>query len=210
MALFIVIKNINYTGVLLWLVLAHIAHAHGTNLSAYRNFWYPIYHGQSLSYCSLDGSRCGLDIATHYCKLMGYKHSVKYVIEHNVKVVNYFSDYPRSSHFVNLNASCKGWRCNGFKLIQCTNTIQQNLTHAHYSLRHFSPPRFNNHLIDWCYDGQSGCGKIAANSFCRRMGYNHSINYRPAKNIGASKAIGNQKLCFGKSCRGFAVIDCLR
>ena len=189
----------------------YILLAHAGNLDVYRNFWYPVYHGQPLSHCSIDGDECGLSVATHYCMLMGYSHAIKQIVANNVGIATYFTDYPKSSHLVNLNARCKGWQCNGFKLIQCVNTLlQQHHRTYHHTSQHFVYPRFNHYRLYWCYDGKSNCGKIVATAFCRRMGYRHATYYRLAQAPGASQAIGNQKLCFGTACRGFSLIDCVR
>ncbi len=34
--------------------------------------------------------------------------------------------------------------------------------------------------------------------------------YKKQENVQATKAIGNQKLCFGDQCRGFSSITCYR
>ena len=120
-----------------------VTHAAVSEKAYYRNFWHPLYHGQRLNYCSLDGKACGLAYA--------YYRSHRYVV-----------------------------------------------------------PRFNHYRVDWCEDGTKHCGREAAYSFCRRMGYREVHQYRLEKHLGATQAIGNQKLCFGNGCSGFAFIDCYR
>lgn len=171
-----------------------------------RNFWNPIYHGKRLNYCSLDGKECGLVIASAYCQLMGYRYANQQIIDYNVGLTNYIIKPP-----MRLQARCRGWQCNGFKLIRCVDNFSHSLTSSHYyRLRHFAYPRFNHYRVDWCYDGKSGCGYKTAHSFCRRMGYKKSSRYQIDNHINATQAIGNQKLCFGRKCRGFSVIDCFR
>ncbi len=167
----------------------------------YRSFWLPNYHGERLSYCALDGKECGLAIATRYCKMMGYARADQQIIDHNIGLSRYLS----------TKARCQGWRCNGFKTIRCVASIPHNPPKPYYyRFRHFVYPRFNNYRVAWCYDGQQGCGRQAAYSFCRRMGYLTTRRYSLQKQIAATKAIGNQKLCFGKECSGFEFIDCYR
>ncbi|KTD18890.1 hypothetical protein [Legionella jordanis] len=167
----------------------------------YRNFWLPKYHGERLNYCSLDGKACGIKLAHRYCRLMGYEYADQAVIAHNVGLTNYLF----------CRARCKGWRCNGFKNIRCVAKVR----HAppkpyHYRYRRFVFPRFERYRVDWCYDGSRGCGRRAAFSFCRRMGYLNTRGYKIEKCIAATKAIGNQKLCFGVLCNAFEYIDCSR
>ncbi|CDZ78906.1 hypothetical protein BN59_03221 [Legionella massiliensis] len=167
----------------------------------YRNFWMPTYHGIQLSYCTVDGKTCGLAVATRYCQMMGYHRADQHVIEHNVGLTNY----------IGSTATCQGWRCNGFKTIRCV----AELTHKppkgyHYRYRKFVYPRFDYYRVDWCYDGKRGCGQRAAFSFCRRMGYLQTRRYQIEKGVAATKAIGNQKLCFGKECNAFKSIICYR
>lgn len=167
----------------------------------HRAFWQPYYHGQRLAWCAAGGQECGPEVANQYCKMMGYERSDKQIISNNVGLANYISS---AYH-------CKGWRCDGFKLINCVDKIAHKPASSwHYRLRHFTYPRFNNYRVDWCYDGKKGCGRKAAFSFCRRMGFLDVRHYAIQRNIPATKAIGNQKLCFGQSCRAFSYIDCFR
>ncbi|WED41807.1 hypothetical protein [Legionella cardiaca] len=167
----------------------------------YRNFWMPKYHGERLNYCMFDGRECGLAVATRYCRLMGYERADQQIIDNNVGL----------THFLFCKAKCKGWRCNGFKTIRCVSNMAHKPPRAyHYRLRRFVYPRFNNYRVDWCYDGRQGCGRRAAFSFCRRLGYIDVRRFAIQKHIAATEAIGNQKLCFGMLCNAFSYIDCYR
>lgn len=167
----------------------------------YRNFWLPEYHGLPLNYCTIDGKECGMTVANRYCQIMGYLRADQQIIANNVGLTNYMG----------IMAHCKGWQCNGFKTIRCVAKINNNTPKAyHYSLRRFVYPHYNKYRLDWCYDGKTGCGRRAAYSFCRRLGYQQVRGYTMQKQIPATKAIGNQKLCFGKQCNGFSEINCYR
>lgn len=175
--------------------------ARENSLKFYHSFWLPKYQGERLSYCTLDNKECGLPLATRYCKLMGYSHADQQLIDHNIGL----------SHFLASKAICQGWRCDGFKTIRCVAFMSHKPPAPYYyRLRHYVYPRFNNYRVAWCYDGQHHCGRRAAHSFCRRMGYLTAKHFLRQKQIAATKAIGNQKLCFGNQCEGFAYIDCYR
>ena len=176
------------------------AHATQNKSAFYRNYWHPLYHGKRLNYCSLDG-KCGIAVASAYCRIMGYEGASQEIIANNVG----------ETRLLEGAAYCKGWECNGFKTIRCTGRFVHTPPLAtYYRLRRYVYPRFNHYRVDWCYDGQKGCGRKAAFSFCRRMGYTDVRQYRMQTQVGAAEALGNQKLCFGNACKGFANIDCYR
>lgn len=172
-----------------------------TSARAYRSFFSPTYHGERLNYCSLDGKACGLQLASQYCRMLGYAYANHSLIDYNVGLTNYLSE----------RARCKGWCCHGFKTITCVEKIRHHPAKwTYYRFRRFVYPRYAHFRVDWCYDGQQGCGRRAAYSFCRRLGYLSVHHYAVEKQIAATKAIGNQKLCFGKRCQGFREIVCFR
>ncbi len=168
---------------------------------ATRNFWHPEYLGERLAYCALGDKDCGKKVADSYCKMMGYDNAKQYIIAHNVGL----------THYISSRAVCKGWTCDGFKTIACSqNLSRQHPAGYHYRKRHFVYPRYNDYRVDWCYDKKSGCGYKAAHAFCRRLGYIKPIRYQRQSAIHATKTMGSQELCFGSDCDGFKYIDCSR
>ena len=167
----------------------------------YRNFLEPIYHVQRLNYCTLDGKACGIPVATQYCKMMGYERADQAIIANNIGLTNYLL----------IRAQCKGWTCNGFKSITCVGRFSHDPTKNHYyRSQRFFYHRHDHYRVDWCYENGKGCGQRAAYSFCRRMGYMREQQYKQQKKVPATKALGNQKLCFGGACSGFSSITCYR
>lgn len=190
-------KGIFLALALMWLPLANAAKPSEV---FHRSFWQPYYHGERLNYCTFDG-KCGMPVATSYCQMMGYARADQQIIANNVGLSNYLG----------VHARCIGWRCNGFKTIRCRSDITHKPPKVyHYRFKRFVYPRFNQYRVDWCYDGARNCGKRAAYSFCRRLGYASARNFTIQKHVSATQAIGNQKLCFGPECNGFSKIDCYR
>lgn len=188
-------------GLLLSFVLFQPLFAANNKQNYFKNFWYPTYHCQRLNYCSLDGKSCGLSLANHYCKILGYRGADKEIIDYNVGLTN----------FLSTKARCKGWQCNGFMLIRCIgNFSPKHQPNYYYRSNRFDYPRFNHYRVNWCYQNDQGCGQRAAYSFCRRMGYSRADYYQKEDNVPATKALGNQRLCFGKACSGFSSITCYR
>ena len=77
----------------------------------YRDFWHPCYHGARLGYCTLDNKTCGMAVARKYCKMMGYQGADQEMIAPHVGL----------THLLGDKITCKGWTCDGFKMIRCFN-----------------------------------------------------------------------------------------
>lgn len=178
--------------------------AYASNADKYsRTFWNPIFQGQRLNYCALLDKDCGLPVANQYCNMMGYKHADKEVIDHNVGLTKYLLA-PKSK-------PCKGFGCNGFMLIRCVGEYSRKpVSPIYYRSQAFVFPRFNHSRVDWCYKDGKGCGKRAAYSFCRRMGYAHVKDYKMQTHVSETRALGNHQLCLGVTCKGFSRITCNR
>ncbi len=174
---------------------------HGKFSEFYRNFWSPKYHGRALAYCSKDDSQCGGPIADSYCKIMGYQAAKRNLISHNVGL----------TYFLNNQGECKGWRCDGFKLIACKGKLHSEPPYQYaYRSKVFSFPRMEQYRINWCYKDNKQCGSRVASSFCKRMGYDSATSYSKQLNVSATIALGDHQLCFGRTCDGFSRITCYR
>lgn len=173
----------------------------GEKNKAFRTIWHPTFLGERLDYCTADGAICGKEVANRFCKMLGYEYSSQNVMAHNVGLTNFLAS----------RVQCKGWRCNGFMTISCATTLSHKPPKSyHYREKRYANPRFNDYRLDWCYDKNKGCGARAANSFCSRMGYMRAKTYAKETQIGATKSIGSQELCFGNQCNGFKMIICSR
>lgn len=167
----------------------------------YRSFWRPTYYGQRLDYCMPDNQVCGLAVANQYCRIMGYEHAVQEIIDYNAGFTKKISNAK----------SCKGIYCNGFTLVKCVAKFSHNPPNGYYyRLKEFTSPCYNHSPVDWCYENASGCGKRAANSFCRRMGYIRAQQFTIDKNLSTTRSLGDHKLCFGNHCHAFKRIVCYR
>ncbi len=199
-------KKILFISMSLCLISIGGPYASDNKLAYYHDFWSPRYHGELLNYCFYHKSKCGLEVANRYCKIMGYEKATKASITNNVGLANYIDVCQNCN-----KTQCKGWDCNGFKVIRCKDSFKHTPTFAyHFRKRDFVFPRLANFRLDWCHEDGKNCGKQVADSFCRMMGYMQSSAYDIDNNVYASREIANGKLCFGKSCRGFSKITCYR
>ncbi|MBN9231357.1 MAG: hypothetical protein BGO90_06180 [Legionella sp. 40-6] len=167
----------------------------------FRNFWHPLYNGERLDFCAINGKNCGKEIADRYCQLLGYKYSNQYTIAYNIGL----------THYLESRAKCTGWQCNGFMNISCVNLITHKPPQAYYYREQkFVAPRVNHYRVDWCYKKGNDCGESAAHSFCSRMGFMRAKNFTQENKVGATKALGDEALCFGPQCSAFKYIVCYR
>ncbi len=175
--------------------------AHASKQDYYHTFWNPGFHGQRLDYCMGADKACGLPVAKQYCQRMGYDDATQHMIDYNVG---------KTQAFLNRKP-CKGWQCNGFTLIKCkAKFTHQPISSYYYRQQEFVFPRFNHERVDWCYEDEKGCGKKAATSFCRRMGYLRAKHYKIQPHVSQTRAIGNHKVCVGNHCNAFSRIVCYR
>lgn len=167
----------------------------------YRTFWYPMYPNGRLDYCTRDDQTCGKPVANRYCQMMGYQRADEEVIDYNVG-----KTYDLSS-----SKRCRGWHCNGFMKIRCVSSLRhQPVAEYYYREKQFDCPMFNQSRVAWCYDNSTGCGRRAAHSFCRRMGYARSTRYVIEHQVTETRALGNHRLCLGGTCDAFKRITCYR
>ncbi len=195
--------NFRCLALLFFLCCSFLCHGGGIEKQnkIFRNFWHPTYNGERLDYCTLEGKECGRVTATHYCQMLGYDYANQSIIAYNLGL----------THYISSRARCKGWRCNGFMTIRCVKTLSHTPPQSyHYREKRFVVPRFDHFRVDWCYTQGKDCGRRAANSFCSRMGFMKAKHFVKETQIGATKSIGSQELCFGNQCNAFKEIVCFR
>lgn len=81
--------------------------------------------------------------------------------------------------------------------------------------KEFKNPHVRGVRLDLCkHQGGKGCGKPAADLFCKEMSYSRSIGHkvdpRVGERLGRTLVFGDGALCNGLQCRAFTSILCLR
>ncbi len=77
----------------------------------------------------------------------------------------------------------------------------------------FNEPSYGDYRLDWCRYWAHGCGKPAADEFCRRHGFAESASFAQAPRIGRDNptiVIGSGQICNQPTCNGFANVTCRR
>jgi hypothetical protein len=183
------------------LIATGTTHAINEKNHIYRSFWHPMYHGERLNYCSLDGKTCGLNLASQYCKSLGYTHAAEAIKAPNIGL----------THFISTSARCRGWECHGFMTISCARRDSHPPAKPyHYREKRFAVPRLNHYRVDFCYETNKQCGRRAANAFCMYMGYAKARHFERETKVLATRTLSQGALCFGESCSGFKNIICYR
>jgi hypothetical protein len=76
---------------------------------------------------------------------------------------------------------------------------------------HVNNPKWNGFPLDWCMNFEQGCGKPAADLFCKKSGFGASTGFqiRPQVNF-QTMTIGQNAICDPRShrCDSFNYIDC--
>ena len=78
---------------------------------------------------------------------------------------------------------------------------------AEASVRSFFAPEWNGSRLAACLSGSLGCGKPAADAFCKSIGYDQAVLFQREKTV-AARAIGTGELCQGGQCTAFRQIKC--
>jgi len=77
----------------------------------------------------------------------------------------------------------------------------------------FYKPKWNGDRLDWCVNWAQGCGKQAANAFCKAKGYKNVTAFSMDPNIGAvqpTRLIGTGAVCDQGFCDGFKTVTCFK
>jgi len=75
----------------------------------------------------------------------------------------------------------------------------------------FVNPSVEGYRVDWCQTLGVGCGKPAADAFCRLQGLTQSTSHVVARHIGAqspTRTLGAGEICNAPECDGFKSITC--
>ena len=167
----------------------------------FREFLHPSYYGHQLSWCNEPGKICGKAVADNYCQMMGYLRADRFRIAYDVGLTRYMG----------TNRLCGHYSCDGFQSISCLQRHDRNPPAPyHYRRYTFNYPRYDHHRIAWCYSDKGQCGRVAAHSYCRQVGYAKAIDYKKAIVSGITQRLGSKQLCIGSKCSAFKQITCYR
>jgi hypothetical protein len=76
------------------------------------------------------------------------------------------------------------------------------------SVRNFFSPAVEGSRIDSCLNGQTNCGKPAADAFCVKEGFTEAILFQ-REAASSTRQLGSDAMCEGETCISFRRIKCI-
>ncbi len=89
--------------------------------------------------------------------------------------------------------------------------LMAHISMAGAEIDEFSNPKYKGHLLDWCVNWGSGCGKPAADKWCQSKGYDGAEAFNKNEDVGMStRLIGSNQVCDEQMCDSFTMIACFK
>ena len=171
-----------------------------------KTFMYPKNDGYRLDWCYNYAQGCGKKAAKAFCKTKGFLNVVDWAIDKNIGAVS-------TTKTLGDKRLCDKNFCDGFKFITCKNLIAPPPPPPCSVRKTFKYPKIRHLRVDWCYNFGQGCGKKAANKFCKLKGYTKALNWKLDPNIGLQSTtftLGDHRYCEKAGCGGFKFIKCIK
>ncbi|MBI1385796.1 MAG: hypothetical protein GC150_12880 [Rhizobiales bacterium] len=158
----------------------------------------PVWQGNYVSYCILEGVACGFPAAQKFCALMGEGDAVSYPKWQNPV------EQGQATVYMGDGTICKHRGCASFVHITCIKTSKSA---APTGIR-FAYPQLGAYYLDWCKRWGEQCGKPAADAYCRHKGHSEAVDFRKLEDVGNTRVIVGGRKCLNPDCDGFEFITC--
>ena len=187
-----------------------------------KTFENPMIGTNRLDWCADWGKGCGPDAATAWCKSNAYDHSVN---------VQQAPDIGASAptKLIATGEVCDQSYCDGFTSITCATaelptappptTPESPAADADVPAaapvvaktadEMFKNPMHEGVRLNWCLNGQSGCGKKAAEAWCVQQGFSTAKDFKYVSGIKPTIQIGTGETT-KKGAKGFSRITCVK
>jgi hypothetical protein len=178
------------TATVLLLVAATAAQATEASFGA------PKWQGDRLDWCQNWSAGCGKVAADAFCKTVGFENATKFEQAPDIGST-------QKTRLIATGAVCDQNFCDGFKYITCTKPNPSTVT--------VNAPKWKGDRLDWCQNWSTGCGKPAADSFCKATGFETAVAFQQAPDIGSvqrTRLIATGAVCDQGFCDGFKFIEC--
>ena len=173
-----------------------------------------------LDWCVNWGTGCGEAAATAWCKSHEYDHSVD-----AKQAVDIGAATP--TKLIATGEVCDQAYCDGFTSITCA-TAELPISPppatpdpaeadastplpqvAEAAEETFKNPMHESVRLNWCFNGNSGCGKKAAEAWCAQQGFSKAMNFKYVRGVKPTIEISTGKTT-KKAGKGFSRITCLK
>lgn len=187
-----------------------------------KTFENPMIGTNRLDWCADWGKGCGADAATAWCKSNAYDHSV---------AVEQAPDIGASAptKLIATGEVCDQSYCDGFASITCATAELPAAPPAtpeapaadvvaapapapkaaQTTSELFKNPAQNGVRLNWCFSGESGCGKKAAEAWCAEQGFSGAKDFKYVSAIKPTIQIGTGKTSKNAS-KAFSRVTCLK
>lgn len=187
-----------------------------------KTFDNPMIGTNRLDWCANWGTGCGADAATAWCKSNAYDHSVD---------VKQAPDIGASAptKLIATGEVCDQSYCDGFTSITCATVelptapppptpeapaADAGVPAAAPAVAATANEMFKNPMhegvrLNWCFSGQSGCGKKAAEAWCAQQGFATAQDFKYVSGVKPTIQIGTGETT-KKGAKGFSRVTCLR
>jgi len=178
-----------------------------------------------LDWCVNWGTGCGEAAATAWCKSIEYDHAVD-----SVQAVDIGAATP--TKLIATGEVCDQAYCDGFASITCATaelpaspppvtpdpaTPDPEQAEAPTPLPQvaetademFKNPMLGGVRLNWCFDGESGCGKKAAEAWCAQQEFSTAKDFKYVSGVKPTIQIGTGKT-IEKAAKGFSRVTCVR
>lgn len=182
----------------------------------------PMIGTNRLDWCADWGKGCGAEAATAWCKTNAYDHSV---------AVQQAPDIGASAptKLIATGEVCDQSYCDGFASITCAAadlpvaaapaTPESPAAEvgipaaapvvAETASEMFKNPAQDGVRLNWCFSGESGCGKKAAEAWCAQQGFSGAKDFKYVSAIKPTIQIGTGKTN-KKASKAFSRITCVK
>ncbi|MEP7173178.1 MAG: hypothetical protein ABI705_06790 [Aestuariivirga sp.] len=187
-----------------------------------KTFENPMIGTNRLDWCADWGKGCGPDAATAWCKTNAYDHSVN---------VQQAPDIGASAptKLIATGEVCDQSYCDGFTSITCATAdlpvVAAPATPeapaadaaapaatpqvAETASEMFKNPEQDGVRLNWCFSGDAGCGKKAAEAWCAQQGFSGAKDFKYVSAIKPTIQIGTGKTN-KKAGKAFSRVTCVK
>jgi hypothetical protein len=185
-----------------------------------KTFENPMIGTNRLDWCADWGKGCGAEAATAWCKSNAYDHSV---------AVQQAPDIGASAptKLIATGEVCDQSYCDGFTSITCATVelppapppptpepVEAEAPVPPPQVAKIADEMFKNPMhegvrLNWCLNGQSGCGKKAAEAWCVQQGFSTAKDFKYVSGVKPTIQIGTGETT-KKGAKGFSRVTCVR
>lgn len=187
-----------------------------------KTFENPMIGTNRLDWCADWGKGCGAEAATAWCKSNAYDHSV---------AVQQAPDIGASAptKLIATGEVCDQSYCDGFTSITCATAelptapppttpespaAEVGIPAAAPVVAETASEMFKNPVQDgvrlnWCFSGETGCGKKAAEAWCAQQGFSGAKDFKYVSAIKPTIQIGTGKIN-KKAGKAFSRVTCVK